>query len=333
MYRLEYNGKLLLELSGKRIVFDSMQGFSGDLILISHAHSDHVKGVNGNDNSVLLLSPPTMDIVFQRVRKMRRGVSTIRPNDFKSYDDIIVEAYNAGHVLGSLEFLLEFYNLRIGYTGDFNIYGSIVDDPAYIMKDLDVLIIESTYGRPDYIFPPRSFIYEKILSWIAANIKDGRTVVIGVYPLGKAQELTYLFNKEFGRVVVTERIYNINKVFDKHKFKLDYELIEHKIKSVFDGGELIIAATSEVSKIVSMINSKSIGKAVGSVCTGWSLNYHNSNNGLQYFPLSSHSDFKGLLKYVEESRPKMVYTLYGFSSELAGYINRKLNIKASPLDG
>ncbi|MEM3832257.1 MAG: MBL fold metallo-hydrolase [Thermoprotei archaeon] len=332
MYRLKYGGGLLLELNNKRIIFDPVQGFSGDLILISHAHSDHIRGINDNDNSVLVLSPPTMDIIFQRNRKLHRSVDIIQPNDFKSYNDVIIEAYNAGHVLGSLEFLLEFYDLRIGYTGDFNIYGSIVDDPAYIMRDLDVLVIESTYGRPDYNFPPRSFIYEKILSWIATNIKDGRTVVIGVYPLGKAQELTYLLNKEFGKVFVSEKIHNINKVFDRHKFKLNYKLIEQGMNSIFDGSELVIATTSEVSKIVNMINLQSANKAVGSICTGWSLNYHNSNNGVQYFPLSSHSDFKGLLKYVEMSRPKMVYTLYGFSYELAEYINRKLNIKAKSLD-
>lgn len=330
VYKIEYNRGLLLELNGKRIIFDPIQEFNDNLILVSHAHSDHIKGVNSSNGSVILLSSPTMDIVFQKAKKSYRSVETIQPNDFRKYDDIIVEAYNAGHVLGSLEFLLEFYNLRIGYTGDFNIYGSLVDDPAYIMKDLDVLVIESTYGRPDYNFPPRSFIYEKMLSWAASNIKEGHTVVIGVYPLGKAQELTYLFNKEFGRVVVTERIYNINKIFDKHRFKLDYELMEHRMRSIFDGGEIVIAATTEVSRIVSMINSNGTNKAVGSICTGWSLNYHNSSD-FQYFPLSSHSDFKGLVKYIEESRPKMVYTLYGFSSELARYIEKKFNIKAKSL--
>ncbi len=333
MIRVDYRNGLLIENDGMRVMFDPVgRSFNeSDLVMVSHAHSDHVSGVRNNNGSTLILSPPTMDIILHKIGRFYGNVDVIQPNDFRRYDDILVEAYNSGHVLGSLQFLLEMSNLRIGYTGDFNIYGSIIDEPATVMRDLDVLIIESTYGRPDYVFPHRSFIYEKILSWVADNIKEGRTVVIGVYPLGKAQELTYLFNKEFGNVVVTENIHKINEIFDKHRFKLDYESIGSKMRSVIDGGEIVISSTSEVSKIINIVNSSMRGRAIGAVCTGWSLNYHNPNNGLMYFPLSSHSDFKGLLRYVEEANPRMVYTLYGFAYEFASYIEKKLNIKARPL--
>jgi putative mRNA 3-end processing factor len=331
MVKVEYRNGLIVGVEDRNIVFDPVGKVSGgNLMMISHAHSDHINGVRNGDGLTLVLSPATMDIIVSKTRKFYRNIDVIEPNGFKKYDSVLVEAYNAGHVLGSLQFLLELYNLRVGYTGDFNIYGSLVDEPATVMKDLDILIIESTYGRPDYVFPHRSFIYERILSWVAENIKEGYSVVIGVYPLGKAQELTYLFNREFGGVIVTESVYRINEIFDKHKFKLNYKSIEDNMRSVIDGGEIVISSTSEVSRIINMVRLGMRGKVVGAVCTGWSLNYYNSN-GLTYFPLSSHSDFKGLLKYVEEANPRMVYTVYGFASEFASYIERKLNIKAKPL--
>lgn len=332
MVRVVYRNGLIVEFDDKRVVFDpTSKVFSkGDLVMVSHAHSDHINGIRDNEGLTLVLSPATLDIIVSRTGRFYRNVDTIESNGFKRYGDILVEAYNAGHVLGSLQFLLDVDSLRIGYTGDFNIYGSLVDEPATVMKDLDILIIESTYGRPDYVFPHRSFIYEKILSWVTNNIKEGRSVVIGVYPLGKAQELAYLFNKEFSDVIVTESVHRINEIFGRYKFRLNYKLVGDHMRSIIDGGEIVISSTSEVSRIINMANFGARGKIVGAVCTGWSLNHYNSN-GLTYFPLSSHSDFKGLLKYVEESNPKMVYTVYGFASEFASYIERKLNIRAKAL--
>jgi len=332
MVKVVYRDGLVVEVGDRKFIFDPMGKVfhRGVFVMVSHAHSDHINGVRNNRDLTLVLSPATLDIIASKTGRFYRNVDVIESNGFKKYDDILVEAYNAGHVLGSLQFLLELDDLRIGYTGDFNIYGSLVDEPATVMKDLDILIIESTYGRPDYVFPHRSFIYERILSWVTDNIKEGRSVVIGVYPLGKAQELTYLFNREFGDVVVTGSVYKINEIFSRYRFKLNYKLIEDSLRSIIDGGEIVISSTSEVSRIINMMNLGMRGKIVGAVCTGWSLNYHNSN-GLTYFPLSSHSDFRGLLKYVEGSNPKMVYTIYGFASEFASYVERKLNIKAKAL--
>ncbi|RLG70858.1 MAG: exonuclease, partial [Candidatus Iainarchaeum archaeon] len=41
------------------------------------------------------------------------------------------------------------------------------------------------------------------------------------------------------------------------------------------------------------------------------------------FPLSDHADFKQLLRYVEQSNAKRIYTYHGFAKEFASYLNKK----------
>ena len=43
------------------------------------------------------------------------------------------------------------------------------------------------------------------------------------------------------------------------------------------------------------------------------------------------SDFNQLLNFIKSVNPKIVYTVFGFTSQLAKHVRKKLNIKARPL--
>jgi Cft2 family RNA processing exonuclease len=65
--------------------------------------------------------------------------------------------------------------------------------------------------------------------------------------------------------------------------------------------------------------------------TGWALKFRPRLNGNTAFPLSAHADFIQLTNYVEEAKPKKVYTVHGYKEELANFIRRKLGINAEPI--
>ena len=44
-----------------------------------------------------------------------------------------------------------------------------------------------------------------------------------------------------------------------------------------------------------------------------------------------HANNRELLEFIEKIKPKKVYTLYGFESQLAGSVRHKLKIAARPL--
>ena len=66
---------------------------------------------------------------------------TIETNGMK------IKCYYAGHVLGACMFLIEYKNLKVVYTGDFNSNADRHLGAAWIEKVRpDVLITETTYA-------------------------------------------------------------------------------------------------------------------------------------------------------------------------------------------
>jgi hypothetical protein len=75
------------------------------------------------------------------------------------------------------------------YTGDFKL-GESATAEAADLPQADVLIMESTFGKPRYRMPPRSCTIEQLLELVNAALAEDRTPVIHAYPLGKSQEVT-----------------------------------------------------------------------------------------------------------------------------------------------
>ena len=59
----------------------------------------------------------------------------------------------------------------------------------------DILITETTFGLPKYVFPPEHEIQEQILNFVRSSIDDGETPILFGYSLGKAQEAVALLEK------------------------------------------------------------------------------------------------------------------------------------------
>ena len=80
---------------------------------------------------------------------------------------------------------------------------------------------ESTFGTPDFQFPSRDIIYADMQKWIQNNYDAGRTVFLGGYAMGKAQELTKIVTKLCEiPVVVHDKVYANNVIYEKHGTKL-----------------------------------------------------------------------------------------------------------------
>ena len=71
--------------------------------------------------------------------------------------------FPAGHCLGSAMLLAEDGEQSLLYTGDFKLGESATAEPAEL-PHADILVIESTYGHPDYRLPPREEVIEQLLA-------------------------------------------------------------------------------------------------------------------------------------------------------------------------
>jgi len=177
---------LIVKTSETELWLDSAES-SKNLTLISHAHSDHIPRNLGK----IISTPETACIL----KIFRDGFDWIglRFGECIEFGDVKISTESSGHVLGSSQFVIDSGGERLVYTGDLNVYDSIVLKGAKPI-DADKLVIEATYGSPSYIFPRREEIYAKIIEWIIRTIKSGETPAFKVYALGKAQEIMKLVN-------------------------------------------------------------------------------------------------------------------------------------------
>lgn len=304
MVAVKYDGGIVVDFGDKRVLLDPVRLPSErpDLILVTHGHSDHYnfKVLRLLSKVPKVMSPPTLNIVDPK--GMLKNVILIDSNEEKEVSGIQVYAYSSGHILGSLEFMIS-HKRDVAYTGDFNLERRVILTPARVLRS-DVLIIEATYGSPRYVFPPRNELYRKILD----KAKNG--CVLAGRKIGVSQELTALLALSKTKIpAVHPSVAKVNEVYERFG-----EIL---------GPYLVIDDPVEERPYVAPINY-SPAKANVIRCTGWAL----TGSG---FPLSSHADFNQLVDYVIRSRAEKVYTVYGFVSELAGFLRRTLSVDAEPL--
>ena len=296
------------EVRGRRLWFDS-QGGSGELTLVSHAHSDHAPGARAR----ALATPETASILKALGRKFRGR--TLSFGERVRVGEALVSAEPSGHVLGSSQFLLEADGERLVYTGDLNVYDSILLRGAQPLE-AEKLIIEATYGLPDYVFPRREELYTQIIKWILETIREGEIPAFKVYALGKAQEIIGLVNAYLKLPVVAG--WTVSRVSEKHLehgIKLSYlPLHGEEGLEAFAQGECVYVASRRE-------NPPSKRRLRWAVATGWALRYGYPRFDAA-FPLSGHSDYPGLIDYVERSRPREIYVVHGYSEAFARRLRR-----------
>lgn len=271
-----------------------------DFSFVSHAHIDHVAR-----HKRILATPQTARLYENRLGKTEAKILEFnQPYRLKGAK---IELFPSGHVLGSAQIMIERGGVRLVYTGDFKLRRGRTAEKAEI-KECDILIMESTFGLPHYIFPSRDEVEKEIVSFVEDNLSRNRTPVILAYALGKAQEAMKLLGNKGFKLGVHGSIYKIASVYEEFgvKFKnyLPYSPENSK------GRVLIAPPGAKNSRMI-----KNLPRKRTAVLTGWALdsqakNWHGAD---ELFPLSDHADFSELLEYVKKANPAKVYTVHGFS--------------------
>lgn len=103
------------------------------------------------------------------------------------------ESFDAGHILGSAQTLFTLEEkgrrVRVGYAVDLGRHGlPLIRDPEQ-MTDLDVLVLESTYG--DRTHDDAGQAEEQIRAVVQRTLDRGGKVLIPSFALERAQEILY----------------------------------------------------------------------------------------------------------------------------------------------
>lgn len=153
--------------------------------------------------------------------------------------------YEAGHILGSAMSIVKYRNgsdsKTICYSGDMGRFDKpILKDPALLFeeedRDIDLLIMESTYGDRDH--EPVVDLKPRLREVINATVERGGSIVIPSFAFGRTQELLYYIHELYDeggtpRVPVwvdSPLASNITKVFGEHPEVYDFETHETFLK-------------------------------------------------------------------------------------------------------
>ncbi len=292
---------MTIHVGGTKISLDTP---SGEMCYVSHAHGDHV--------SALRLSKPII---------ASEETLALRAHKASPHSHPRVKLMNAGHILGSTQLFAELDGGTFAYTGDFKINDGLTTKGAEV-RQCDSLLIESTYGSPEFRFPKREGVFDDMEKWVKSHPEAIR--VFGGYSVGKAQEIIKFLNVRCGIAPVVDRkIEQMCAVYEKYGVKLDRiptgtpeadEVMRSAFVAVMPH-QLVNYAFAE--KLAEAHNRK----VLTALATGWAMKYAYSVHRL--FPLSDHADFYDVLEYVVRASPKMIFCCHGDSKGLAAELRKR----------
>jgi len=262
---------------------------------ISHAHADHIAR-----HEYALCTPETSALYQLRLGKRRTlEMPYRRPIE---WGGLRLTTFPAGHCLGSAMLRAEDGRQTLLYTGDFKLGPAATAEEAEL-PPADVLVIESTYGTPDYRLPPRDDVLAELFALLRRVLEDGAVPVVVAYVLGKAQEVTRLLTDEGFPVLQHRRIHEVSRVYEQCGVPLGrYEPFRGQPEP---GWVLVVPpGTPRLGRPT---------REVRIAVTGWAADA-SARYRLRVdhaLPLSDHADYDQLIEAVERVGPNQVYCTHG----------------------
>ncbi len=292
------------------------------MVFVSHAHSDHIA-----PHREVILSAPTAKLVRARLagnwheHVMNFGEAQRFRTGDTAFDLTLLPA---GHIFGSAMALVQTGGVSVVYTGDFKLRPSLSAELCQ-PHAADILIMETTYGRPQYVFPPTAEVLKGVVRFCREALDNGETPVLLGYSLGKSQELLCSLGDEGLPFMLHGAVYKLTQIYEQ--FGQCFPKYER-----YDAGSAQGKVLLCPPNVVNSAMLRNLGKARTAILTGWAVD---ANCRFRYqceaaFPLSDHADFTDLIEMVKRVRPKKIFTLHGFAADFAQTL-RDLGYEAQAL--
>jgi DNA ligase-1 len=292
-------------------------------VFVSHAHSDHV-----DYHREVILSAPTSRLMQARIggTRMEYVLPWRERRDFEADGraGYAVTLLPAGHIFGSAMSLVEANGTSVLYTGDFKLRKGLSAE-ACEPRPADILIMETTYGRPEYRFPPTEAVMKGVIRFCKETLDNDEVPVLLGYSLGKSQELLCGLGDAGLPIMLHGTVFKMTQVYEQFgQCFPKYEAYEAGNVT----GKVLLCPPSVVNSAM----LRNIGKHRSAVLTGWAV-----APGCKYqygadaaFAVSDHADFPDLIEFVKQVNPKKVLTLHGFAADFAQTL-RELGYDAQAL--
>ncbi|MFZ4595012.1 MAG: ATP-dependent DNA ligase [Verrucomicrobiaceae bacterium] len=284
-----------------------------DAAFISHAHSDHVAR-----HQLTVCSTLTHQLMLTRFGLKGEVIALDygQTHDFRAHT---LRLLPAGHILGSamLHITRQTDGATLLYTGDYKLRQGLTAQRAELLS-ADTLIMETTFGLPQFCFPPIEQTMAAMRKWVRETLDEKAIPVLLGYSLGKAQEILAALQEVDAPIMLHSSIMQLMPLCEPHMPSVPpYRAFDFKEAL---GHVLIFPPMGTRSLAI-----RKLKVARTAMLTGWAL-----QSGAKYryqvdevFPLSDHADYQELLQTVEQVQPHRVLTVHGYTREFAADLRRR----------
>lgn len=254
------------------------------------------------------------DVEWENRKRQRAGKKPIEPlytvddaemslRYFESYlydqkinlnEDIIVRFKDAGHILGSA--IIELWIkekkdfTKIVFSGDLGMPGRpIIKSPEYI-HEADYIIVESTYGNR--IHEDMKASTKKLVEIINTTAKNGGSVIIPSFAVGRTQEIIYELNKYYEYDKSIEEYMRIPVYVDSpmavratEAFQANPNCFNDETKRLvlngdnpFEFGNLFYVKSQQESMKLNKFNFPKVIISASGMCTAGRIRHHLKHN-------------------------------------------------------
>ena len=295
-----------VSLPGHRLWLDPLVVRS--FAFISHAHTDHARR-----HKEALLTPQTLALIPEARRP--RGWRLLGYRETMHRGRAEVTLYPAGHMLGSAQLHFEHDGAALLYTGDIKLRqpGGL---PATHVPKADVLIMETTYGRPHFRFGDPDSTVELIARWCRRALDSRVTPVLLCHALGKSEEVMLALAPFGFRFALEKRCAPSARDYATAGRPLP-EWVE--LDGDVESDRVVIAPPAGKDEV------RRLGRYRTALVSGWAKDAEFARlfGADVSFDLSDHCDFDELMEVVERSGADQVYTVHGYTEDFARHLRKK----------
>jgi Cft2 family RNA processing exonuclease len=176
---------------------------------VSHAHFDHLAA-----HKKIITSEGTRRLMAARLPGEREEIALPFETPYAFDAETELRLFPAGHIFGSAMLHATREGESFLYTGDFKLRPGRSAEPCATPR-ADVVVMETTFGLPRYIFPPTETVLARIIHFCRETIEEGAVPILFGYSLGKSQELLSSLAEASLPVMLHPQTHKITRIYEE----------------------------------------------------------------------------------------------------------------------